>query len=364
MKTWERMLRQSLTPNATPTNATPSSNVTPSPPTTNTSLQKQANEQATKITSWLFDLFNRWLPTDVANLIVIVLVLAVAWYAAKGATRLLEPRITRRFERPSVSRTVLRSIRMGILGLGVLFVITNFSGIDTADIVLQVTVVSAMAGVVLAPIVGSIVSGLFVLADQPYEVGDLIELTDTGQRGFVKDITIRYTKVITLDNTFLVIPNGSMRERDVVNHSAEDSRTRQEVEIGVTYESDIDTARTLIEEAAREVDDVIDGGPAIRVGSSRYPAGPMCFIAGFGDHSVKLQMRYWVTEPYKQHMIRSRVLERVWSRLQESDVELAYPHSHLVFDETSGVLNVDLTEETADERSQHRSTRSGPHTND
>jgi len=60
-------------------------------------------------------------------------------------------------------------------------------------------------------IVGSVISGVFLLADQPYEIGDMIELADRNQRGFVDDITLRYTKVFTLDNTFLVIPNGTIR---------------------------------------------------------------------------------------------------------------------------------------------------------
>lgn len=356
MGTGERMLRQSQVGNATITNATGGTtpNATPGSPSsstptntsiTNTSVKEEAVEQATEITNGLFQLFNQWLPRDVAKLLVTVLVVAVTWYAAKFVTRWLEPRVTRRFERPSVSRTVLRAIRTGILGLGILFVIANVYGIQNEAVVLPLTVFSATAGVVLAPIVGSVVSGLFLLADQPYEVGDMIELDDTEQQGFVQDITIRYTKIATLDNTTLVIPNGSMRERDVVNYSAEDARTRLTLDIGVTYECDTDAARTLIEDAANEVNGVISGGPAIRVGSARYPAAPTCYISEFGAHSVELQLRYWITEPYKRYMIRSRVLERIVDQLEESDVELAYPHSHLVFDETSGVLDVSVAQE-------------------
>ncbi|MFB6162642.1 MAG: mechanosensitive ion channel domain-containing protein [Halococcoides sp.] len=66
---------------------------------------------------------------------------------------------------------------------------------------------------------------------------------DTGQQGFVEDITLRHTKIFTLDNTFVVIPNGTIRERDVINSSAEDARTRQTIEVVVTYESDLDRAR-------------------------------------------------------------------------------------------------------------------------
>lgn len=368
----ERMRRQSQVGNVTITNGSDTaSNTTPdqSPISTsnNTSVKEEVVEQASKATNKLFDLFNQWLPTDVAKLLVTALVVAAAWYLAKYVTQSLEQRVSSRFERTSVSRTVLRSIRMGILGIGVLFALTNVYNIGGQSVVLPLTVFSAMVGVVLAPIVRGFISGLFVLADQPYEIGDMIELADTEQQGFVQDITFRYTKIATLDNTTLVIPNGSMRERDVVNYSAEDARTRLELDIGVTYESEVDTAQTLIEDAASEVSEVISGGPAIRVASARYPAGPTCYITEFGQHSVDLKLRYWIKEPYKQYRIRSRVLAGIIDQLEESDVELAYPHSHVVFDETSGVLNVDMTHEEqiqrpgANGRPNHRPE---PNTND
>ncbi len=366
----EETQREPQVENATPINDTaatatsdPSSTSTP----TNTSVREQAIKQAREATDELFDLFNQWLPTDVARLLVTALVIAIAWYLANYIARLLEPRVSSRFERPSVTRTILKAIRTVILSIGVLFAITNLYGISGDIVVFPLTVFSAIAGVVLAPIVRSFSSGLFILADQPYEIGDMIELVDTEQLGFVQDITIRYTKITTLDNTTLVIPNGSMRDRDVTNYSAEDARTRLALDIGITYESDVDTARTLIEDAASDISGVISGGPAIRIASARYHAAPTCYITEFGAHSVELQLRYWITEPSKQHRIRSRVLEAVLNRLDGSDVELAYPHSHVVFDETSGVLDIDVTRE---ERRHHRSTdnhsnrRPRPNTND
>ncbi len=320
--------------------------------TTKEPASQQASEGLANIAHWWLEWFKDWgFPQDVAKLLLTILVLIVTWYASKYVTQMLGRRVARRFRRPSVSRTVLRIIRMSVYGVGILFIIVYIYGINGTNIVLSVTVFSAMVGVVLAPIVGSVISGLFVLADQPYEVGDMIELAETGQRGFVEDITIRYTKIFTLENTFLVVPNGSMRERDVINHSAEDTRTRYTLDIGVTYESDIEKARTLIENAARDIDGVIQGGPDIRIGSSRYPAAPTCFIDQFANSSVKLRLRYWTRDPYKPLTMRSRIQEAIWKRLDDVDVELAYPHSHVVFDETSGELNVNMTHEsTAEDR--------------
>jgi small-conductance mechanosensitive channel len=138
----------------------------------------------------------------------------------------------------------------------------------------------------------------------------------------------------------MVIPNSSIRERDVINYSAEDERTRLSLDVVVTYEGDLEEARSIMERAAARVEDVITGGPDIRIGSARYPAAPTCYIDSYGDHGVNLRLRYWAKKPYKLLTIRSNVQEEVWGALEDSDVSIAYPHSHVVFDETSGRANV------------------------
>ena len=280
-----------------------------------------------------------WLMKIFESLVVFLL----AYLFSQIVLRVFGRRIARRFERPSLTRTMIRGIRFTIFLFAFLTVLGIY-GYQLSDIAISVAVFTAVVGVVLAPIVGSIISGVFLLADQPYEIGDMIELDDTGQTGFIEDITLRYTKLFTLDNTFLVIPNGTMRERDVMNYSAEDSRTRLSLDVLVTYESDVPEARRLIQEAARKVDIVIEGGPDIRVGAARYPAAPTCYIESFADHGILLTLRYWVDEPYKLLATRSKVQTNVWEAFADADVEIAYPHSHLYFDDTSGQLGVAMDE--------------------
>ncbi len=295
--------------------------------------------------AWLPGLVPPWVTTIVASLLVIVL----AWLVGRLLVRLLGRRLAQRFERPSLTRTAIRGVRAGVY-LFAFLVLLRINGLDLGSIALSVTVFSAVVGVILAPIVGSVISGVFLLADQPYEIGDMIELAGGGEprRGFVEDITLRYTKIFTLDNTFLVIPNGHIRERDVYNYSAEDTRTRQTLDVLVTYESDIETAQQLVEKSARETGGVIEGGPRIRIGAARYPAQPECLIANFGDHGVLLRLRYWLEEPYRLQTIRSNLQERVWTALETADVEFAYPHSHLHFDETTGHLEVAMRDGETD----------------
>jgi len=280
-----------------------------------------------------------WIPFWVLEVASAIVVLVLAWVTARLLVRLFSRRMARYFERPSLTRVSLAGIRVGVYVFALLTILRIF-GLDLGSIALSVTVFSAVVGVILAPIVGSIISGIFLLADQPYEIGDMIEMTEQDKRGFVEDITLRYTKIFTLDNTFLVVPNGEMRERDVINYSAEDTRVRLTVDVMITYESDLEAARERIEAAARGVDGVISGGPAIRVGSARYPASPQCLLEEFGDDGIVLRLRFWLQEPYRMQAIRSAVQTEIWEAIEDEAVEIAYPHSHLMFDETSGELQV------------------------
>ena len=288
---------------------------------------------------WLPDI----IPVSLFRVVAAVALIVFAYYLSQLVRQVLGRRVARRFKRPSVTQTILRGLQ-GTIVLGGLLTALSFFGIGFGNIALSVGVFSAVVGIVLAPIIGNFISGVFILSEQPYEIGDMIEFEDTSTKGYIEEITLVYTKIFTLDNTFVVLPNGTMRERDVINYSAEDTRIRMTLDTGVTYESDIGVARDQMEAAARSVEGTISGGPDIRVGSARYPASPTCYIREFADSGVLLRLRYWANEPYKQTALRSKVMTEVWDRFEEHDIEIPYPHSHMVFDDTSGELQVTMRE--------------------
>ena len=292
------------------------------------------------------------IPQPLVDVALALVILVVGWYLSKLVVRITGRTVARRIERPSVTRTVLRAVRASVLLLAFLAA-APLLGLGSLEILLSVTVFSAVIGIVLAPLIGSFINGIFILTDRPYEIGDMIEVTDEGHRGFVEDITIRYTKIFTLENTFIVIPNSEIHTRDVINYSAEDERTREPIEFEITYESNLDKARRIAVQAARNVDTVISGGPDIRIGSARYGAAPSCDIVEFGDHGIRLKVRVWIKEPYRLTVARSNVQAKIIERFEaEADIEFAYPHTHHVFDETSGVARVSMRTDSDLERTK------------
>jgi small-conductance mechanosensitive channel len=318
---------------------------TPTPTSTPTATTDASGagigDRAGTTVSGIVDLLLPGVVPELERLVLALVVLAAGVYLSKFVVRLLGRPVARRFDRQSVAQTVLRLVRLGVI-LGTSLVSLTVLQVPLGNLVLSAAVFSAVLGIVLAPIVGSTINGLFVLADQPYEIGDMVELED-GTRGFIDEMTIRFTKVLTMDNTFLVVPNSVIREQRVTNFSAEDERTRLRFSLLVTYESDVGKARRLMERAASRVDIVIEGGPAIRVGSSRYSAAPVTYIDQFADNGVLLTTRYWTTKPYALLKLRSMIQTELWDLLGDADdVEVAYPHQHLMFDDTSGTARIEL----------------------
>lgn len=283
-----------------------------------------------------------WFITHIPDFLVALIILLIGYRLSSTAVKYAGRPVYQWVQRPSIARTLLRSIRYLIIGFSFLIALRIAFNLSLTSFVLTATVFSAVVGIILAPLVGDIINGLFVLGDQPYEIGDMIELVDTGQRGFVDDVTIRYTKVFTLDNTFLVIPNSEIRKRDVVNFSAEDIRTRQTIDVVITYKSDVDLARELLRDAANETPEVISTKGSIRIGNAEYIMAPMDFLKKFGDHGIHLRLRYWIRDPYHIPTVNSKVHEKIWNKFQENGVEIAYPHTHHIFDETSGVGRFDV----------------------
>jgi len=289
-----------------------------------------------------FEFTVEWLAENLPNLFLALIITALGYRLSLTAVRYSGRPIYRWIQRESIASTTLGVIKYTIIIASVLVALRVSFNFAPVSILLTATVFSAVVGIILAPLVGDIISGIFVLGDQPYEVGDMIEMADTGKVGFVDEVTIRYTKIFTVDNTFLVIPNSEIRKRDVLNYSAEDIRTRQTIDVDVTYESDVSRAREILVEAAREVPEVIGTKGEVRIGKGEYPLDPRCFMLEFGDHGVGLRLRFWVREPYRLQAITSSVNELVWKKFNDEGIQVPYPHRHHVFDDTSGEARVSV----------------------
>lgn len=222
-----------------------------------------------------------------------------------------------------------------VVGIGYLIGLPIFNFLYSAGTVVTV------AGVILTTVTGMVFASTFQLASERYAKNDVVEIPSKNLRGMVEDITLFNTRIRTFQNSFITISNRKLLSYDVVNHTPADfNERRTSVEILVTYESNIDKAIEVIEdgamEAARGNSNIVSKGSNNSVGQIDIPWSPTCNVAKLGDHGILLKLWYWVEEPCSTGAIKSDIIEAIESRVENcSEVEFAYPHSHLYVDETS-----------------------------
>jgi len=157
------------------------------------------------------------------------------------------------------------------------------------------------------------IAGFIILADQPYRVGDRIEIQGEGTWGDVVDIGLRTTRIRTRDNRMVIVPNSVISKNQIINYTFPDPRYRIQIHIGIGYGSDIEEVRQLIVETVRQVEGVLPDKPV----DSLY--------IEMGESDMIFRVRWWI-ESYED---TRRMYDRVNTALQKAfdahGIDTPYP---------------------------------------
>ena len=160
-------------------------------------------------------------------------------------------------------------------------------------------------------------AGLYILADVPIRVGDYIKL-EGGPEGYVAEIGWRSTRIRTLPNNIVIIPNAKVSESMITNYFLPERRMALQLNIGVSYGSNSRRVEEILVDEAKRAAGEIEGLLA-------EPAPIVRFIPGFGDSSLNFtlicQVREFVDQYYVQHELRHRILER----FGREDIKIPFP---------------------------------------
>jgi len=207
-----------------------------------------------------------------------------------------------------------------VLGLAVYLVFTAWN-IDMTAWLASAGIIGIAVGFAAKDTLSNLFSGVFILADTPYKIGDYIVL-DSGERGEVTHIGIRSTRLLTRDDVEVTIPNAIMGNTKILNESGgPHTKFRIRVKVGVAYGSDIDLVRGVLMEIAK-ADPGVCSDPEPRV---RFRA--------FGGSSLDFELLCWVEEP----MLRGRILDSlnstIYKRFMAEGIEIPYSKHDLYIKE-------------------------------
>ena len=203
-----------------------------------------------------------------------------------------------------------------ILALGLL-IILSFLGISITPLITALGVGGLAVALALQDTLANLFAGIHILVEKSIRVGDFIRL-ETGQEGYVEDITWRTTRVKMLPNNMVVIPNNKLAQSIVTNYYLPEKRMSLSIPVSVGYNSDIDKLeRILTEEAKKAVEEVSgllgDPEPAVR------------FIPGFGESSLDFTLVCHVREFTDQFPVQHELRKRLFKRFKEEGIEIPFP---------------------------------------
>jgi len=261
----------------------------------------------------LFDLNQT--PITVMSITMFALVLAAFYLASRILNRIILRRILIRFEIEKSTRFRMVRITHYLVMVAGIVVAFQFVGLDLGGLAVIFGLLSVGIGFGLQNITSNFISGIILLFEQPIKVGDRVTVGDT--EGNVMSINMRSTTILTLNNITIIVPNTEFISDRVTNWSHGDPKIRLVVDVGVSYDSDLDTVMKALHEVAEEHPDTL-----------KYPE-PDVLLAEFGDSSWNMQLRAWLPSPEKYYITHSEINKAIVKKFRDYNIEIPFPQRDL-----------------------------------
>ena len=202
-----------------------------------------------------------------------------------------------------------------------LYALFSIWGIDMTAWLASAGIVGIAVGFAAKDTLANLFSGVLIIADAPYKIGDYIVL-DSGERGEVTHIGIRSTRILSRDDVEITIPNAIMGNSKIINESGGPSKkSRIRIRVGIAYGSDIDHAKSvLLAEAVANAEICNDPEPRVR-------------FRQFGASSLDLDLLCWIDDPSHRGKVSDELNTAIYKRFRAENIEIPYSKHDLYIKE-------------------------------
>ena len=268
--------------------------------------------EATQEVSQMVQFFEDHMPDIVAFGIQVLLAL-VFFFVGSKVIKWIRKIVRKSFERANadagVSQFVDSMLKFGLYALLIFIIATKF-GVESSSVAALIASAGVAVGLALQGSLSNFAGGILILLLKPFAVGDYIIVTQEGIEGTVKEIQIFYTKLATVDNQTVVVPNSILTNNSLTNVTARPER-KLDLKVGISYDADLKKAKSLIEDMLLHDESIIQD-EEIRV-----------FVASLGDSAVMIGLRAWVkTEEY--WATRWRLMEEIKLTFDAEGIDIPY----------------------------------------
>lgn len=269
---------------------------------------------ATARLQFLSPAFKQWLGQIYYVLIVGVLVIAL-WKLVDIFTLWYQDKVKDQGERDGKEAVLLlgeRAVRTLLVMVGLIVVLDRL-GFNISALLAAVGIGGLAISLAAQDTIANMISGVIILIDQPFRAGDRIEIQELNTWGDVVAIGLRSTRIRTLDNRLVIVPNSSISQNQVVNYTYPDPRYRIQSEIGVAYGTDLRVVREVIINALQGVEGVLPDKPV-----------DVLFLE-FGDSDMVLRVRWWIESYVDARRSTDRVNETIYTALEQAGIDMPNP---------------------------------------
>lgn len=244
----------------------------------------------------------------VKYLLLVALVLVATTYFLRWTRRLVTKNMP---VGDKVKFTTVFSFARWVIYIIVLLVVFDSIGINVTAVFAASAALLIGVGLALQTLFQDIISGIFILIDQSVHVGDIIEID--GKVGRVEEIKLRTTRAVTIDNKVLVIPNHLYLENSLYNWTQNGTLTRESVNIGVAYGSDVQLVKKLLIQAASTHPNVLS------------EPEPTVVFTDFGESSLDFKIVFTINDSFKVQFPKSDIRFEIDKLFRENNVTIPFP---------------------------------------
>ena len=241
-------------------------------------------------------------------IILLVVCLVIVKILMKIVTRFLEKS---KLER-SLHTFIRTAIKVILLFLTVL-IVAQALGINVTSLIALLSVFGLAVSLAVQNSMSNVAGGIQVLGSKPFVVGDYVEAG--GVAGTVADVGIFYTKICTVDNKMIQVPNSQIANEKIINYTAEKER-RVDLTFTTSYDAPMENVKKTIEE--------VMGSHAL----VQVTPEPFVRVSNYGDSSIEYTVRAWcATEDY--WTVYFDLMEQVKVAFDKAGIEMTYPHMNV-----------------------------------
>jgi small-conductance mechanosensitive channel len=209
--------------------------------------------------------------------------------------------------------------------IGAIFLLGHF-GLNVTAVAAALGIAGLALSLAAQDTIADAISGFVILMDQPFRVGDRIEISELGTWGDVVEIGSRTTRIRTRDNRLVIVPNSTIGKNQVVNYTYPDPQYRVQIDIGIGYGNDIEKTRQLIVDTVRGLEGVLPDKPVDALYNE------------MGASAMMFRVRWWIESYADTRRIFDRVNTALQVALDEAGIEMPFP---------TQTVNLQVDQETA-----------------